>query len=217
MKTRFLPILFVVLLLSAATSEARSQRHGRRPSEIALGAANDDGGGPLARSRGLSQAESTAVGTVLAEIASSHAAAADAAAANIPARRLSPDYYRAYAHRTQATGAKQRVAVKPAATKPPVLAAVPPVPAPPPVVVAKPTVVAAKRVAVAPPVIKAPKVIPPPVVAVKAPVAVRQRVAVAPSPTETRMAFAPRTVAAKVPPPVPQANAVTPVRAVFGN
>lgn len=201
MKIRFLPILIAALLLSVATSEARSRRHPRHrpePAEVALGAADSDGGGPLARSRGLSQAESAAVGVVLAEIASSRAGAGDAAAASNTARRLSPDYYRVYSHRMPTTGVKQRVAVKPPEAKPQAVAAVPPVPAPPPVVVAQ-------RVAVAPAAIKPPKVIPAPVVAVKAPLG-----------TGIRMAFAPRTaVVAKAPAPAPRTTARTPVRAAF--
>jgi hypothetical protein len=213
MKTRFLPLLIAALLLSGATSEARSRRHfhsGPMRAPVPRDRGSEDDGGPLARSRGLSQVESAAVGAVLAEIAGSHAAAADANAAPPPARRYSPDYYRVYSHRTQMAGARQRVAVKPAA------ATSQPVPATP-VVAAKPAAVAAKRVAIAPPASKAPKVIPAPVAAVTAPVATRKRVAVAPAPTGTRTAFAPQPMATKVPPPAPPASGVTPVRAVFRN
>jgi hypothetical protein len=160
MKPRFLPLLIATLAVSAATSEARPRRHGRhplKPAEIALGNRDaDDGGGPLARSRGLSQAESAAVGSVVAEIANS--AAADAAS-SAPTRRLSPDYYRVY-HRPPPTVAKPHVAAKAATT--PTSA-----PTPQAAVVKKPAVAIAKPAPTAS-------------VAVKPPVAARQRVAVAP-------------------------------------
>jgi hypothetical protein len=224
MKIRFVPILLAALLLSVATSEARSRRHPHKPADVALGP-DSDGGGPLARSRGLSQVESEAVGAVLAEIAGSPASAADAGAANVPNPRYSPDYYRVYSHRTQMAGAKQRVAIKPPEAKPQTVAATPPnaakpavvakLPvAPKPTVPAKQPMVAAKRVAVAP-AVKSPTIYLAAAATVKAPSAARQQVAVATPATGVRMAFAPRTAKAKTPPPAPQATVETPIRAVF--
>ena len=171
MKIRFLPIFVAALLLSAAASEARGRRHPHyapRRTEVVRESASADEGGPLARSRGLSQGESSAVGTVLAEIASSHAPAADAAA-NVPARRLSPDFYRVYSHRLQAAGAARRVAVAAPATKP--LPAAAPAPAP-----VKPPVVAVRKVETVAPVVKVNVVAPPPAPVQPAP---KLRVAVA--------------------------------------
>lgn len=161
MKIPFLLFFVVALLLSLATSEARSRRY-----------RSQDGGGPLSRSRGLSQGESAAVGAVLAAATN---LPAEATAPHVPARRLSPDYYRVYSRRMQATATPQRVAAVATPTPKPR-----PTPAPAPVVV-KPPVPKVRKVAVPAPAPKgrvAAKPVPAP--AKPTPVTVRRVAAVAP-------------------------------------
>jgi hypothetical protein len=110
--------------------------------------------GVLARERGLSQTESAAAGEVLHEVAGSRSNAADAAA-NAPARRYSPDYYRAYPRRMQAPGTAKRVATAATPAPKPLAAAKPlPIAKPTPAPI-KPRVVAVQKVAALPPPKKA--------------------------------------------------------------
>jgi hypothetical protein len=241
MNTRILFLLSAALLVSAATSEARGRRYRSHAPERAVESSSADEGGPLARSRGLSQGESTAVGVVIAEIASSSSSAGDAAA-NAPQRRLSPDYYRVYAHRGQAPGTKQRVATKPAAATPqppaPALAKAattlaPPAPTPPPAPVAKRLVAAPVNPPPPAPVKPAPKpkiaaVAPTPKpLAVQAPTTTPRRVLMLPPGSTSRKITVPVsaptaparkrkadvTIYATTPPP----TGATPIRAVFAD
>jgi len=90
----FLSLLVLsALLISAAPSEARSRRRGS--VERDSGDYAGSGGGGMARDRGISVAESAAIGRIIQEIASSPAPKPDAT--GNPQRKRSTDYYRVYA------------------------------------------------------------------------------------------------------------------------
>ena len=88
-------LVFAALLLTAAPSEARSRRS---PSANSSGEySGGGGGGGLARDRGISSTEATAIGAVIQEIA--HSPAPKPNADGTPKRKRSADYYRVYAKR----------------------------------------------------------------------------------------------------------------------